>query len=210
MITSTVSGEGKSFVTLNLAIALGLSGKKVALLELDLRAPKIPKYLNVQNKKGVTNYILDNTLKIADISFTLEGDNSNVSIVTSGIKPPNPAELLMHERVDELFGELQQNYDYVIVDTPPVNLVTDTLLLSHRADMFIYLTRANYIDKRLLEVPQNLYKEKRLPNMAVLINGSDFKKGYGYGYGYGRYGGYGYGYGYGETEPKKWWQRFFS
>jgi capsular exopolysaccharide synthesis family protein len=196
-LTSTTSGEGKSFVSINLAFTLALSGKKVALLGMDLRAPKLTEYLGLPNRKGITNYILDDNLTIEDIKFSVK-EHENVDFFASGIIPPNPAELLLHPRVDELFTKVKEAYDYVIVDTAPVNLVTDTLVLSHRADLFIYVVRANYLDKRLLAVPQNLYQEKRLPNIAMLINGSDHVKGYGYG----AYGAYGYG----QQVTKPWWK----
>jgi Mrp family chromosome partitioning ATPase len=164
---------------------------------MDLRAPKLTEYLGLPNRKGITNYILDDNLTIEDIKFSVK-EHENVDFFASGIIPPNPAELLLHPRVDELFTKVKEAYDYVIVDTAPVNLVTDTLVLSHRADLFIYVVRANYLDKRLLAVPQNLYQEKRLPNIAMLINGSDHVKGYGYG----AYGAYGYG----QQVTKPWWK----
>ncbi len=199
-ITSTTSGEGKSFVSVNLACTLSLSGKKVALVGMDLRAPKITEYLEVPHKKGVTNYIKDNTLKTEDLKFKLKG-YENLDIYSSGIIPPNPAELLLNPRVEEFFKTLNDTYDYLVVDTAPVNLVTDTLMISKYADLFIYVSRANYLDKRLLSIPEGLYKEKRLPNMAMLINGSDYKKSYGYG----AYGAYGYGI---ETSLP-WWKTMF-
>lgn len=200
-VTSTTSGEGKSFVSVNLACTLALSGKKVALLGLDLRAPKITEYLSIPNNKGVTNYIKDNSLKITDLKFNIE-DFPNMDIYSSGIIPPNPAELLLNSRVDEMFETLKSTYDYIVVDTAPVNLVTDTLLVSKYADMFIYVARAGYLDKRLLAIPENLYADRRLPNMAMLINASDYKKSYGYG----AYGAYGYG----EADVLPWWKRIFS
>jgi len=200
-LTSTVSGEGKSFVSINLACTLALSGKKVALLGMDLRAPKITEYISVYNGKGVTNYIMDESLGLDDLKINLP-KHQGLDIFPSGIIPPNPAELLMHPRVDELFAKVQEEYDYIVVDTAPVNLVTDTLMISDRADLFMYVTRANYLDKRLLAVPQNLYNEKRLPNMAMLINGTDYKKGYGYG----NYGAYGYGH----VEKGPWWKEIFN
>lgn len=202
-LTSTTGGEGKSFVSINLACTLALSGKKVALLGMDLRAPKITEYLEVPNRKGITNYILDESLSLDELKFSIE-EHDNVDFYASGVIPPNPAELLLHTRVKELFAEIKEKYDYVIVDTAPVNLVTDTLLLSDYADLFIYVARANYLDKRLLSVPQALYTEKRLPNMAMLINGSDYTKGYG---SYGGYGGYGYGH---DTTKKPWWKKVFK
>ena len=198
-LTSTVSGEGKSFVSINLACTLALSGKKVALLGMDLRAPKITEYISVYNGKGITNYIMDDSLGLEDLKINLP-KHQGLDIYPSGIIPPNPAELLMHPRVDELFAKVQEEYDYIVVDTAPVNLVTDTLMISDRADLFVYVTRANYLDKRLLAVPQNLYNEKRLPNMTMLINGTDYKKGYGYG----NYGAYGH------VEKGPWWKEMFK
>lgn len=200
-VTSTTSGEGKSFVSVNLAAALALSGKKVALVGMDLRAPKITAYLDVENKKGVTNYIKDISLTIEDIKFNLD-NHDNLDIYSSGVIPPNPAELLLHKRVDILFNGLKEKYDYLVVDTAPVNLVTDTLMISKYADMFVYVARADYLDKRLLNIPQNLYRDRRLPNMAMLINGSDYKKSYGYG----SYGAYGYG----EEVADPWWKTLFK
>ncbi len=199
-VTSTTSGEGKSFVSVNLASALALSGKKVALVGMDLRAPKITAYLDVENKKGITNYIIDTSLSLEDIKFQLE-KHDNLDIYSSGVIPPNPAELLLHDRVKGLFASLKEHYDYLVVDTAPVNLVTDTLMISTYADMFVYVARADYLDKRLLSIPQNLYTDKRLPNMVMLINGSDYKKSYGYG----SYGAYGYG----EEIPDPWWKTIF-
>ena len=200
-LTSTTSGEGKSFVSVNLACTLALSGKKVALVGMDLRAPKITEYLGLANKPGVSNFIKDTELKADDIKISIK-TFENLDVYSSGIIPPNPAELLLTARVEELFTNLKENYDYLIVDTAPVNMVTDTLLITKYADMFIYVARAGYLDKRLLQIPQNLYIDKRLPNMAMLINASDFKKSYGYG----AYGAYGYG----EVDIKPWWKTFFK
>ena len=150
---------------------------------------------------GISNYIKDTDLTIEDIKFSLKMFK-NLDVYSSGIIAPNPAELLLTARVEELFTNLKENYDYLIVDTAPVNMVTDTLLITKYADMFIYVARAGYLDKRLLQIPQNLYTDKRLPNMAMLINASDFKKSYGYG----AYGAYGYG----EVEPLPWWKTFFK
>lgn len=200
-ITSTTSGEGKSFISTNIAATLALSGKKVLLIEMDLRAPKIVQYLDIPERKGVTNYITDDLLTVEDIIFKIP-QVPGLDIMSSGVVPPNPAELLMTKRVENLFTMVKQDYDFVIVDTAPVNLVTDTLLISKYADMFIYTIRANYLDKRLLGVPKNLYQEKRLPNMAVVLNDTDPKKSYGYGYG-------GYGYGYVVVE-KPWYKKIFD
>jgi len=199
-VTSTLSNEGKSFIAINLAKTLAFSDKKVLLIEMDLRVPKIGEYMGLKNKIGLTHYITNQELTINDIIISYSKIN-NLDIIRSGVIPPNPAELLMNNRVGQLFEEAKKKYDYIVVDTAPVSLVTDTLLLSNYADLFIYTVRANYLDKRLLNIPKTLYKEKRLINMALLLNDADSKKGYGYGYGYG----------YGNTVAKKsWWKWIFN
>ena len=151
-------------------------------------------YLDISLDKGITHYLMDSSLKPADIIEHAKG--TNFDIMHSGIIAPNPSELLMNGRFEELITYGKENYDYVIVDTAPLQMVTDTLLMSSSADLFMYVVRANYLDKRLLETPKKLYEEKRLPNMALLVNGLDTKRGYGYGYGYG----------YGEEVKKPWWK----
>mgnify|MGYP000268031760 CR=1 FL=1 len=200
-VTSTISGEGKSFIATNLACTLSLSGKKVALLGMDLRAPKITEYLNVPDQRGVTNFIKDKDMQFQDLGFPMPG-YKEMDVYISGVIPPNPAELLLHPKVEKLFAQLQAKYDYVVVDTAPVSLVTDTLMISKYADMSIYVSRAGYLDKRLLSVPEMLYNEKRLPNMAMLINASDHERGYGYGV----YGAYGYG----QQKEFPWWKKVFK
>lgn len=200
-ITSTVSGEGKTFVSINLAAVLSLTDKKVLLIGADIRKPKIGDYLDLKYEKGLTHYLMDDTMKVTDI---IESVNAlNFDFISSSLIPPNPSELLMNGRFEEVLAYGKQHYDYVIVDTAPVNLVTDTLLLSHLADMFIYVVRANYLDKRLLSIPKMMYEDKRLPNMAVLINSTDLERGYGYGYGYG------YTY-YKEGAKKPWYKKLFT
>ena len=200
-VTSTISGEGKSFVATNLACALSLSGKKVALLGMDLRAPKITEYLNVPNQRGVSNFIIDKDMQFQDLGFPMPGFKG-MDVYISGVIPPNPAELLLHPKVETLFTQLQAKYDYIVVDTAPVSLVTDTLMIGKYADMTIYVSRAGYLDKRLLSVPEMLYNEKRLPNMAMLINASDHERVYGYGV----YGAYGYG----QQKELPWWKKVFK
>ena len=206
-VTSTTSGEGKSFISINTAAALALSGNKVLLMGMDLRAPKINKYLNAPKKKGITNYISDSKLIFDELKFKIPNIES-LDIISSGVIPPNPSELLTTNRVEVLFLELKQKYDYIVVDTAPVNLVSDTLLIAKYADMFMYVVRANYSDKRSLVVPQELYKENKLPNIAIVLNDLDRRRD---GYSGYDYDGYGYGYGYGATEVKKpWYRRIFS
>jgi len=182
-VTSTISGEGKSFISINLAASLALTNKKVLLIGMDLRAPKINNYLSIPDQKGITDYILDNELTLEDIKFTLP-EIDGVDFVSSGLIPPNPSELLLDKCIKKLFKKVKKEYDYIIVDTAPVSLVTDTLLIASYADLFLYVVRANHLDKRMLIVPNTLYKENKLPNMAIVLNGTDSKRGYGYGYGY--------------------------
>lgn len=200
-VTSTTSGEGKSFISINLAATLALSGKKVLLMGMDLRAPKVTEYLGIPERKGITNYITDEDMTLESIIFSIP-EIKGLDIIASGVIPPNPAELLMTKRVENLFTIVKQEYDFVLVDTAPVNLVTDTLLIGKHADMVMYVVRANYLDKRLLAVPQELYNEKKLPNMAIVLNDTDPKRSYGYGYG-------GYGYGYVVVE-KPWYKKIFD
>ena len=202
-ITSTTSGEGKSFISINLAAALSLSNKKVLLMGMDLRAPKVTEYLGIPERKGITNFITNEKVSLEDIKFSIP-EIKGLDIIASGVIPPNPAELLLHAKVKELFEEVKKDYDYIIVDTAPVNLVTDTLLVSKYADMFLYVSRANYLDKRMLNVAQTLYNEKKLVNMAIILNDTDMTRGYGYGYGYG------YGNAYVETIKKPWYKRILS
>jgi tyrosine-protein kinase Etk/Wzc len=182
-LTSTIPAEGKSFVSINLAATLALTNKKVLLLGLDLRAPKITEYLGVSDCKGITNYILDDTLQVNDIKFTTP-EVENVDFISSGLIPPNPSELLSNIRVKELFEIVKKDYDFVIADTAPMSLVTDTLLISEFADIFLYVARANFLDRKMLIIPKMLYNEKKLPNMAIVLNDTDSERGYGYGYGY--------------------------
>jgi len=213
-ITSTVAREGKSFTTVNFSLSLAFSGKKVLVLGMDLRAPKLEEYLEADKCKGVTNFIVDESIGVDDIIYNSE-INQNIDLLPSGDIPPNPSELLMADRVELLFNELSHRYDYIVVDTAPVGIVTDTLLISKFADSVIYVVRAHQLPRRMLNIPTELQNENRLPNMAILLNGTYGGKGYGYGYGYG-YGGYGYGYGYEgygyvqgyyhEEDKKPWWK----
>ncbi|WLD22818.1 polysaccharide biosynthesis tyrosine autokinase [Flavobacterium dauae] len=182
-LTSTISGEGKTFVSANLAATFSLSGKKVLLMGLDLRNPKIYEYVKV-NPLGVSNYITSNGKSLNDYIIPVEG-YKNFDVLSSGSIPPNPTEILMTKKIKDIFDELKTQYDYIIVDTAPVSLVTDTLLVSKYADATIYVVRANKIDKEMLRIPNELYKENKLNKLTLVLNDSDVTKGYGYGYGYG-------------------------
>ncbi len=194
-VTSTTAGEGKSHTSVNLAMTIAHANKKVVLIETDIRVPSSSKYLKLDKKKqGLTDYISDTSLKVSDIVYGV-GKKETFDIIPSGTIPPNPAELLMSDRVKSLFTQIKKEYDYIIVDTAAVGLVTDTLLISEYADMFLYVVSANNLDKRQLHVARTMYDEKRLPNMVLLLNGTKKKAGYGYGYGYGSAG-----------KKKKWYQ----
>ncbi len=194
-ITSTIPKEGKTFVAINLASTIALSGKKVLLIGLDIRNPKIDRYVKLPSK-GLTNYLSKSNENIHDYIVKLD-DFENFFVLPSGVVPPNPVDLLMNNRIDEMFAQLKTEYDYIIVDTAPVSLVTDTLLVAKNADIFIYVIRANFLDKRLLRVIENVYRDKKLPNMSVVLNDTKWSKTYGYGYGY--------GYSYIEEEAKAPW-----
>ena len=197
-VTSTKAQEGKSHTTTNLASSISFSNKSVLLIEMDIRMPKILDYLELKDKPkiGLTDYIADKSIKPDEIIVKYK-DNAYLDIIPSGSIPPNPSELLMSERVEELFNYYNNKYDYIIVDTSAVGLVSDTLLISKFADMFIYVVSADNIDKRqLVHIAQPLYDEKRLPKMTMLLNSVKIgKKGYGYGYGYGN----------NPSEKKKWY-----
>lgn len=187
-ITSTTSGEGKTFISTNLAQILTMSGKSVLLIGADIRSPKILDYLGItdqyRHKYGVTEYLISNDINISDIIIKNPADYK-FDVIYSGQVAPNPSELLMNGRFDDIVKYGKANYDYVLIDTAPVSLVTDTLLISDSADITMYVVRANYLDKRMLAIPKELYQDNRLKNMAMVVNDVDFTKGYGYGYGYG-------------------------
>lgn len=202
-VTSTIPNEGKTFISINLASVLALSNKKVLLIGSDMRKPKIAEYLNITERNGLSHFLSNRELKAEAVIKNIP--EYNFDIVQAGITPPNPSELLMNGRFEALLAEVKTKYDYIIVDTAPVSLVSDTMLLSKNADLFMYVVRANYLDRRLLEIPKKLYQEKKLPNLAIVLNDTDVRKGYGYGYGYN----YGYGYG-GEVENIPFWKRILK
>jgi capsular exopolysaccharide synthesis family protein len=189
-ITSTISKEGKTYISINLSTSFALSDKKTLLIGFDLRHPKIAEYLNLNEKKGITNFLIDKSSKIEDFIIKKNDDNLLFDVLLSGPIPPNPSELLMHKKIEAIFNYARENYDYVLVDTAPVGLVADTLLLNEFADCSVYVVKANYLDKRMLHIANDLNKSKRLTNIAFLLNGRDtsaISYGYGYGYGYSYY-----------------------
>jgi capsular exopolysaccharide synthesis family protein len=196
-VTSTIKSEGKTFVTFNLAITLATLGKKAIIVGADLRNPQLHNYLKIErlsNSKGVTNFLYDTSTNIEDIKMAcpnVAGD-LNIDIILSGAIPPNPAELLSNGRFELLLNELKKEYDYIIVDTAPTLLVTDTTLITPLADIILYIVRANFTEKKLLKYINSLKKLDANNNMNIILNNVGQNKNYGYGYSYN----YGYGYSY--------------
>ena len=185
LVTSSINGEGKSYVATNLAISLALLGKKVALVGLDIRKPMLATYLNLPSQGCLTSYLADDAYELEDT--ILPYSVKNLDVLPAGIIPPNPSELLQSDRLDLLFEELRKRYDSVIIDSAPVALVSDTFLLNRVADMTIYVSRANYTTFDLIDFLNQAHEQNRLPKMVSVLNGVDAKKiGYGYGYGYGQ------------------------
>ena len=205
LVTSTVSGEGKSFTSANLAISLSLLGKKVVIVGLDIRKPGLNKVFNLSSKeKGITQYLANPEMDL--MSLVQSSDvNRNLYILPGGTVPPNPTELLARDGLDKAIEILKKNFDYVILDTAPIGMVTDTLLIGRVADLSAYVCRADYTHKAEYTLINELFHEQKLPNLCTIINGVDLKKRkYGYYYGYGKHYGYGkrYGYGYGYGQEK--------
>ncbi len=180
MVTSTVSGEGKSFVSINLASSLALLGKRVLLMGLDIRNPKLAEYLNLPPCKGFTDYIANPAVHIDEI-VRVAPLMANLDIITSGPVPPNPSELLSSHRVDDLFARLRQTYDYIIMDTAPVGMVSDTFSLVRVSDATVYVCRANFSTHREIHFINDLYRDKRVKRLSVVVNGTKARQGYGYG-----------------------------
>ena len=208
LFTSSTSGEGKTFTAANLSVSFGLLGKKVILVGLDIRRPRLAELFGIQDHRhGITNLLVKESPTAAEVREQIlpSGVNKNLDLLMAGPVPPNPAELIARKSLEDIIGILKDEYDYIMIDTAPVGLVTDTLQISRVADASIYMCRADYTPKANFEMINALANEKKLPNMAVVLNGIDMsKKKYGYYYGYGQYGKYGrYGrglssYGYGQ------------
>ena len=211
LVTSTISGEGKSFISANLAISLSLLGKKVVIVGLDIRKPGLNKVFNIPKKEhGITQFLTNPSINLMDLVQPSD-INKNLYILPGGTVPPNPTELLARDGLEKAVETLKQNFDYVILDTAPVGMVTDTLLIGRVADLSVYVCRADYTRKAEFTLINELAENSKLPNLCIAINGLDLqKKKYGYYYGYGKYGKYygygkryGYGYGYGEHKVKR-------
>jgi capsular exopolysaccharide synthesis family protein len=198
MITSSVSGEGKTFCSINIATVFALSEKKTVIIGLDLRKPRLADEFNLTSNIGVVNYLIKQ--KCLD-EITHSTQIPNLDVILSGPIPPNPSELILSEAMKELIDELKQKYDYIILDTPPVGLVSDSLELAQYADVTLYIVRQNYTKKDMITLLNNRIKRGELSNASIVLNGYENKakygSGYGYGYGYGAYSN-----GYHEEEQK--------
>ena len=200
LFTSTTSGEGKTFVASNLAMSFALLGKKVILLGLDIRKPRLAEIFGLKDHtRGITSFLIGdkNDKELLFDQIINSKQSENLDLLPAGIIPPNPAELLSKENLDKAIEFLKEKYDYIILDTAPLGLVTDTLIIARVADACLYVTRADYTTKNDIQFLNSIHEEGKLKNMAVILNGVDMKKRkYGYYYGYGKYGKYGrYGYG---------------
>ena len=183
-VTSTYPKEGKTFISVNLATILAQTDKKVLLMGLDIRNPKISEYITTPTK-GITNYISSKEKVVLKDYIYPSGIAANFDVLPAGIIPPNPSELLMSKALENLLAEIEDIYDYIVVDTAPISLVTDTTLIAKYADAFLYVTRANYLDRRMSPYIEKLYSDQNLPSMSVLVNDTEVSTTYGYGYGYG-------------------------
>lgn len=199
--TSTIKGEGKTHVSINLSLAFSSIDKKVLLIGADLRNPQVHNFIGQQKDvKGLSNYLYDPEFNWKSALIQNFEEHPNHDILLSGDIPPNPSIILTNGRLQTLFEEAKKEYDYIIVDTAPTLLVSDTLLISALADTVVYITRANYTEKKLLNYSRELSESGKLKNMVYVVNAIDLKKANSYGYGYGY--NYGYNYGYGSDKKK--------
>ena len=198
LLTSSMSGEGKSFTAINLGNILALAGKRVLLMELDLRKPGLSAKLGVSNDVGFSNFTISADVKVNDIIKPLS-INKNMFIISSGPLPPNPAETIMSEYTPKLISELKEQFDYIIMDAPPVGIITDAQLLAGYADVTLYLVRQKVTQKTQLVIVDDLYRSGKMKKLGIVVN-DIVSKYYGYGYGYGTYG---------EAKKQSWFEKLF-
>ena len=195
LFTSTTSGEGKTFNASNIAVSFALLGKRTVLVGLDIRRPRLAEQFGIHNKKtGITNLLVHDNPSEEDILHEIipSGVNPNLDLLLAGPIPPNPTELVARPSLDVIFNSLRNHYDYILIDTAPVGLVSDTLQIGRVSDISVYMCRADYTPRNAFEMINELADSNKLPNMCIVLNGIDMtKKKYGYYYGYGRYGHYG-------------------
>lgn len=195
LMTSTTSGEGKTFIASNVAISFALLGKKVVLVGLDIRKPRLAELFEIDDHHhGITNLLIKDNITWDDVNKQIvnSGVNNNLDLLMAGPVPPNPGELVTRKSLEETMDILKEHYDYIVIDTAPIGLVTDTLALGRIANATVYVCRADYTQKSSFGLINGLAYEKKMPNMSIVLNGVDLsKKKYGYYYGYGKYGKYG-------------------
>ncbi len=198
LITSSVGGEGKSFSTLNLAAVLALQHYRVIIVGMDLRKPQLVQDFGIDNSIGVSNHLIGRaTLEEVIHKTSVDG----LEIIPSGPVPPNPAELLANKRTLEMLHSLRDRYDYIIIDTPPVGIVSDALVLMNHADINVFIVRENYSKKEYIKTINEIHEQGKAKQLCILLNDAGTNQRYGYGYGY-SYGYHGYGY-YDEENRKK-------
>ena len=200
LVTSSIMGEGKTFITSNLSLALASYNHKVLLIGADMRKPRLAEALNIDFKgNGLSSYLSEYNLNWKDLLVKNKNYDSDLSILFSGLIPPNPSNLFSNKRFETLIEEAKKEFDYIIIDCPPTIYVNDTLLISKYADLTVYITRHNFTDKELINYSKNLFQDNKLKNMVYILNGikSNYNNKYGYNYGYG------YGYGYGNDDENK-------
>ena len=195
LFTSSTSGEGKTFNAANLSVSFGLLGKKVILVGLDIRRPRLAELFGINDHKhGITNLLVKDNPTAEELQEQIlpSGVNKNLDLLMAGPIPPNPAELIARNSLDIIINLLKEKYDYIMIDTAPVGLVTDTLQIARVVDASIYMCRADYTPKSSFNLINALANENKFPNMAIVLNGIDMsKRKYSYYYGYGGYGKYG-------------------
>jgi len=194
-VTSTVGGEGKTTVSMNLAAIMSMADKKTILINMDMRKPTLHERFGLENVWGMSTLLSKHTSLIKVIQHT---EYENLDVITSGPVPPNPSELIQGELMKRVLEKLGEVYDVVIMDTPPIGLVTDARTLMHLSDTSIFVVRAEYSRKGFLRGIEELYKHEEIRGLGILLNDLKMEKS---GYGYGGYG-YGYGYGYYEEDKK--------
>jgi tyrosine-protein kinase Etk/Wzc len=210
LVTSSFSGEGKSFVSTNTGAVMALAGRKTIVLEFDIRKPKILSQLHIPRKAGLTNYLLGK-VKMEDLPIPVDG-YENLYVLGCGPVPPNPSELLLDQKLNDLFDYLRQAFDVVMIDTAPVGMVSDAMTLSKFADATLYIVRQGYTFKKQVSLIDEFHRDGKLPKVSIILNDVKIRTGYGY-YGYGRYG---YGQGYSssyyeeETPPPSTLQKWFG
>lgn len=190
LVTSTEPGEGKSYASINLAISLSITGKKVILLGMDLRKPQLKKHLQLMDDIGISTYLSGQETDYRRL-IQRNTQYNELDIIAAGVIPPNPNELLINEKLDQLMSELRKEYDYIVIDTAPVGAVSDTFLIDRVVDIALYMVRMDYSDKRNMEYLNHIYEEKSLKRPYIVINDMNMESKYyyhrGYSYGYGKY-----------------------